>query len=65
MRWRNMVIIYFIMWRFPEIGVPQTIHFRRIFNYKPSNYGVPSFMETHSKSYIKPILAIINNTLTI
>ena len=28
-----------IIWRFPEIGVPQIIHFNRIFHYKPSILG--------------------------
>ena len=29
------------IWRFPEIGVPQIIHFSGIFHYKPTILGYP------------------------
>ena len=29
------------IWVFPKIGVPQIIHFNRVFHYKPSIWGTP------------------------
>ena len=39
-------------WLFPKIGVPQIIHFNRVFHYKPSIFGVPLFLETSTCMYI-------------
>jgi len=40
------------IWVFPKIGVPQIIHFSRVFHYKPSILGVPLFLETPIYIYI-------------
>ena len=40
------------IWWFPKIGVPQIIHFSRIFHCKPSIFGIPPFQETSIYIYM-------------
>ena len=35
------------IWWFPKIGVPQIIHFSKIFQYKPSIWGYPDYGNLH------------------
>ena len=39
--------IYIYIWRFPEMGLPQIMHFNRIFHYKPSILGTPIYGNPH------------------
>ena len=41
------------VWVFPRIGIPQIIHFNRVFHYKPSILGYPYFWKHPYKSFRK------------
>ena len=43
---RNHTHIYIYIWRFPEMGVPQIIHFNGIFPYTPFISGFPHLWNT-------------------
>ena len=54
-------------WRFPQIGVPQIIHWNRIFHcFKPTILGIPPFRETPKwppETLMAPICALGNPIL--
>ena len=39
-----------MIWRFPKIGLPQIIYFKRIFHYKLSIFGLHTFVRAEKKT---------------